>query len=57
MTEKTFTEEEFESVKSKAEEDYKKIANVQCPYLESKVQFNTMGLDHNKAQAMESRER
>ncbi|MGD0328230.1 MAG: hypothetical protein ABSB00_00770 [Minisyncoccia bacterium] len=44
----TFSKEEFDAVKAKAEADYKKVGEVQCPYLNSKIAFNAKGLDHIK---------
>ena len=48
MTEIIFTDEEFEKVKSIAEAEYKKIGDVQCPFLKTTVSFNAKGLDHLK---------
>lgn len=38
----------FEQLKKKAEEDYKKIDKIFCPYLKREVHFNVKGLDHIK---------
>ena len=38
----------FEQIKKEAEEQYKKINNVFCPFLKRDVNFNTKGLDHIK---------
>jgi len=43
-----FTEADFDSVKKLAEEYYKTIGEVNCPYLKDKVAFNAKGLDHIK---------
>ena len=43
-----FTKANFDSTKSQAEEYYKTIGEVFCPYLQSKVSFNIKGLDHIK---------
>lgn len=40
--------EKFEKVKNKAEEFYKTLDSVYCPYLKEKVNFNAKGLDHIK---------
>lgn len=40
--------EKFENVKAKAEEFYKSIDKVRCPYLNDEVSFNAKGLDHIK---------
>jgi hypothetical protein len=41
-------EEHFLKVKQEAEEKYKKLQPVYCPYLKDKVHFDTTGLDHIK---------
>jgi len=38
----------FEEVKKEAEEEYKKVDSVFCPFLNKKVNFNAKGLDHIK---------
>jgi hypothetical protein len=43
-----FTQEEFDVLKASAEEGYKKIGEIQCPFLNDRVAFNAMGLDHVK---------
>jgi len=48
MTELIFTKEEFGGVKTKAEEGYKNVVEVHCPYLNDKIAFNAKGLDHIK---------
>lgn len=40
--------EKFEKIKIEAEEFYKKLGEINCPYLEGKVSFNAKGLDHIK---------
>lgn len=40
--------EKFNQEKKKAEETYKKIDRVYCPFLNCKVNFNAKGLDHIK---------
>jgi len=47
----TFTDEEFDSVREKAETLYKGIGSVVCPYFKEKVNFNTEGLEHIKFKA------
>lgn len=39
---------DFEKIKEKGEEFYKNIDEVSCPYLNKKVSFNAMGLEHLK---------
>ena len=48
MSGTTFTQEEFEAVRARAEQDYRKIVEVPCPYLNDKIAFNAKGLDHIK---------
>lgn len=51
MIEASFTKEEkeeFDALKSEVEEAYQNIGEVSCPYLNSTVAFNAMGLDHLK---------
>ena len=43
-----FTEADLNSIKPLAEEEYRKIGEVFCPYLQGKVSFNAKGLDHIK---------
>lgn len=43
-----FTEEEFSKVKSRAEELYKNLDKVHCPYFGEKVSFGAQGLEHLK---------
>ena len=43
-----FRSVDLDSVKNQAEEDYKTIGEVYCPYLKDKVAFNAKGLDHIK---------
>jgi hypothetical protein len=38
----------FEKNKRQAENDYKKIKLVKCPYLKKEISFNTKGLEHIK---------
>lgn len=40
--------ENFEEIRTKGEEFYKKIEDTYCPYLKNKVSFNTQGLEHLK---------
>lgn len=40
--------EKFNKAKEEAEEFYKNIGEVYCPYLKDKVSFNAKGLDHIK---------
>lgn len=47
----TFTNEEFNSIREKAEASYKGIGSVHCPYFQEKVNFNTEGLEHIKFKA------
>ncbi len=41
-------DKKFTTVKRKAEEFYKKLDSVHCPYLKEKINFNAKGLDHIK---------
>ena len=41
-------QEKFKSIKTKAEEFYKKIGEIHCPYFEENISFNAKGLDHIK---------
>jgi len=41
-------EKDFLEIKSNAEEFYKTIGDVYCPYLKEKIAFNTKGLKHLK---------
>jgi len=41
-----FDQEEFEKLKTKVHSDYKKIGNIYCPALKSKIVFNANGLYH-----------
>jgi hypothetical protein len=41
-----FTDEQFDTVKQSAEELYKILGEVYCPYLKEKVSFNAQGLEH-----------
>lgn len=41
-------EKDFLKIKGEAEEFYKTIDNIYCPYLKEKVAFNTKGLKHLK---------
>ena len=43
-----FTEEEFNNLRIKFEEEYKKTESVYCPYFGEKVVFNSKGLEHLK---------
>ncbi len=42
------TQEKFEEIKRKAEELYKTLGEVYCPYLGAKVSFDAQGLEHLK---------
>ncbi len=49
INETNISEELFKKVKTKAEEEYRKIGKVACPYFgNSEVNFNAKGLDHLK---------
>ena len=37
---------DFEEIRSKGEEFYKSLSEVNCPYLKEKVSFNALGLEH-----------
>lgn len=41
-------QEKFDIVKKEAEEFYRSIGEVYCPYLKNKVSFNAKGLEHIK---------
>lgn len=43
---KKFDEKKFKDIKERAEELYKTIGKIKCPYLDDFVHFNTKGLDH-----------
>ena len=43
-----FNEEEFEKIRAKAEEFYRTIESVRCPYFKDHVAFNAKGLRHLK---------
>ena len=43
-----FDLEKFNRIKAKAEECYKQVDNVYCPFLKKNVGFNSKGLDHIK---------
>jgi hypothetical protein len=38
----------FQKAKTEAEEFYKNLSEIYCPYLQTKVAFNTKGLEHIK---------
>ena len=38
----------FDQIKKSAEEQYRKINSILCPFLNKKVNFNAKGLDHIK---------
>lgn len=40
------SEEKFETVRKRAEEEYAKIGKVRCPYLQDEVHFNRVGFEH-----------
>jgi len=41
-------EEKFKRIKAGAEDFYKNIDKIKCPYLDDEVHFNVKGLDHIK---------
>lgn len=41
-----FTDEQLNEAKQKAEELYKSLGEVYCPYFKEKILFNTRGLEH-----------
>jgi len=41
-------EEDFNKIKKEAEDFYKTIGNVKCPYFKGKIAFNAIGLKHLK---------
>ena len=41
-------QEEFDNIKKEAEESYKKIDEVYCPYFQKNISFNIKGLNHIK---------
>lgn len=43
-----FSEEKFQRVKYKAEELYKTLGEIYCPYFGEKIIFNAKGLEHLK---------
>ncbi len=43
-----FTPEQFEEIKNKAEDFYKNLDSIYCPYLKDKVSFSALGLEHLK---------
>jgi hypothetical protein len=45
-----FTNEQFNEIKQKAEELYKSLGEVYCPYLKENVSFNAQGMEHLKFQ-------
>ena len=44
----TFSDAEFEEIKSSGEASYKSIGEVRCPYFNEKVSFGALGLEHLK---------
>ena len=48
MAKLKFTNSEFTELKQKAEDAYKNLLYVKCPYLDREVAFNAKGLDHIK---------
>ncbi|MBI4994483.1 hypothetical protein HZC21_02455 [Candidatus Peregrinibacteria bacterium] len=40
------SEEKFETVRKRAEEEYVRIGTVRCPYLQDEVHFNRVGFEH-----------
>jgi len=45
---KNFTEEQFNKLKEEAENFYKSIGEIYCPYFKEKIIFNAKGLEHLK---------
>ncbi len=45
---KKWDQDKFERVKKEAEDFYKNIGKVRCPYFDEDVNFNSRGLDHIK---------
>ena len=43
-----FKKQIFDETKQEAEDFYKSLSSVHCPYFDEKVNFNTKGLDHIK---------
>lgn len=43
-----FTEEEFNKIKSEAEELYKSFNQIYCPYFKETISFGAQGLEHLK---------
>jgi hypothetical protein len=43
-----FTEEEFEAIRQAAEDAYRKVERVRCPYFSDNVHFNAKGIEHLK---------
>ena len=41
-----FTPEKFNQIKRDAEDFYRKIGSVYCPYFSSIINFNSKGLEH-----------
>lgn len=50
----TFTQEQFEEIKSRGEETYRSIGEVYCPYFKEKISFNSQGLEHLKFKRRDS---
>lgn len=46
-----FDIEKFNKIKEKAEDFYKTIGEIYCPYLKEKIKFNAKGLEHIKFKA------
>ena len=44
----SFTASKFDELKRRAEEFYKGLGEVHCPYLKEKITFNAKGLEHLK---------
>jgi hypothetical protein len=42
---------DFDTVKRNAEDCYRKITSIPCPYLKGEVAFNTKGIQHIKFKA------
>lgn len=41
-------QEKFDDIKKKAEELYKSLGEIHCPYFKEKINFNAKGLEHLK---------
>ncbi|MBU6447265.1 hypothetical protein KGQ24_00280 [Patescibacteria group bacterium] len=41
-----FSDEQFNKVRAKAEQDYKAVGKIRCPYFNEDISFNSEGLSH-----------